>query len=280
MPEARHTEDTVTVTLLGGLIVGDRRLDQAELRPLTGHEEAWLARQRAAPSALTTSRLLAACLVGLDGAVVSDHLVRQLLVGDRDYLILALRRLTLGDRFQGVLPCPACDARMDIGFSADEIPIERRPQPVIEHTLEVGPPAEPARTIRFRLPTGGDQEAVLGLDLPAAVDDLLQRCIVDDGGATLSAADREAIAAAMDRLAPQVDLELELTCPECGHGFEAPFDLTTFFFHEMAIDGAQLLQETHALALAYHWSERDILSLARDRRRAYLSLLRDTWSRD
>jgi hypothetical protein len=279
MAQARRAENTITVPLLGGLVVKDHRLGHAELRPLSGHEEEWLSRHRGQAAALTTTELLAACLVGIGDAVVTDDLVKHLLVGDRDYLILCLRRMTLGDRFQGVLPCPACDAQMDVSFDADDVPIERRLQTEATYTLEPGRSERP-RTIRFRLPTGGDQEAVLGLEPAAAVDALLERCIVDDGGASLSLEDREAVVAAMDRLAPQLDLELDLVCPECGHGFLVPFDINAFFFDEMGITGAQLLRETHVLALAYHWSEAEILSLGRDRRRAYLGLLRETWTHE
>lgn len=40
-----------------------------------------------------------------------------------------------------------------------------------------------------------------------------------------------------------------------------------------------LLTEVHALALHYHWSERDILALPRARRRRYLALLADALAR-
>jgi hypothetical protein len=168
---------------------------------------------------------------------------------------------------------------MDVSFDADDVPIERRLQTVAAYTLELGRPEGP-RTIGFRLPTGGDQEAVLALEPAAAVDALLDRCIIDAGGAPLSLEDRQAVVAEMDRLAPQLDLELDLVCPECSHGFLVPFDISAFFFHEMGINGAQLLRETHVLALAYHWSETEILSLPRDRRRAYLGLVRETWAHE
>src|SRR5262249_46205651 len=131
------------------------------------------------------------------------------------------------------------------------------------------------RAVRFRLPTGGDQEAVLGLELASAADALLARCLLADGP-PLAPGERAAVVEAMDRLAPQIDLELDLKCPECTRAFVAPFDTTAFFLHEMRINGRQLLREVHFLAFYYHWSEADILSLRRDRRRAYLALLRDT----
>jgi hypothetical protein len=275
MPDSRTAERTVTVPLPGGLIVGEHRLAHAELRPLTGHEEDWLARHRGASTAHAVTRILEACLVGAGDGNVPGDLARRLLVGDRDFLMFALRRLTLGDRFQGVLACPLCAARMDVSFGAEDVPVEPRPQTADSYTLQLDSADGCPRTIRFRLPTGSDQEAVLDMHHEAAVAALLERCIVDDGGVPLAIAEREAVAAAMDRLAPQVDLELDLTCPECRHAFLMPFDITAFFLHEMDVNAAQLLREVHALALSYHWSEADILSLGRDRRRAYLGLLRE-----
>jgi len=168
---------------------------------------------------------------------------------------------------------------MDVAFDTAEVPIERRPQTVATHAISVGLAGESPRTIRFRLPCGGDQEAVLDLPPDAAVAALLERCIVDDGGVPLAAEEGRTVIEAMEQRAPQVEPELDLTCPECGHAFEAPFDIVMFFVGEMRLNAAQLLRETHALALAYHWSEADILGLDRDRRRAYLDLLRESLPR-
>ncbi len=260
-----------TVDLPGGLIdEAGRRLATAELRPLTGNEEDWLAANAQVPCARAVTKLLGVCLVRLDDAAVGVDLVRRLLVGDRDYLMLQLRRITLGDKISAVLPCPACSAKMDVDFAVQDVPVEPRPQTAATYTLELA-----GRTIRFRLPTGADQEAVLHQEPDLAAAALLARCVVNDGGAVLTAADRSAVVEAMDRLAPQIDLELDLTCPECGHTFVAPFDTTAFFLHEMRTHGDRLLREVHLLAFYYHWSEAEILGLGQNRRRAYLALLSD-----
>jgi hypothetical protein len=257
--------------LPGGLIDAQgRRLARVRLRPLSGAEEEWLATTATIPSAVAVTNLLAACLVHLEDMPVDADLVRRFLVGDRDFLMLQLRLLTLGDPVHAVLLCPACSAKMDVDFAVRDLPVERRPQTTATHEVDCG-----KRTLRFRLPTGGDQEAVLGMDLSKAADMLMERCLTDRGSAPLSSADRAAVADTMDRLAPQVDLDLDLACPECGHAFTAPFDMTAFFLQEMRLNGKQLLQETHLLAFHYHWSEAEILGLPRERRRAYLALLRD-----
>ncbi len=266
--------------LPGGLVVNGQTLRTAELRPLTGREEDWLAHHAGVPSALAVTHLLASCLVRVGHLEPSRELAGKLLVGDRDFLMLQLRRLTLGDGVQAVVECPACDAKADVGFNVSGVPVEPRPQTAAEYTLEAPAGEATARTVRFRLPSGADQEAVLHLSVDAAAEALLDRCLLDGGGRPLEPAERAAVIAEMERLAPKVDLELDVRCPECTHSFLLPFDTTVFFFREMRLTGRQLLREMHLLALYYHWSEAEILSLGRSRRRAYLELLSETLRRD
>ncbi len=108
------------------------------------------------------------------------------------------------------------------------------------------------------------------------MDVLFNRCVIDDGGVPLASEERVALIAEMDRRAPQVDLELDLSCPECGHSFTTPFDCTAFFFSEIRAQSRHLMREVHYLALHYHWSEAEILGLQRHRRRDYLALLNET----
>ena len=224
--------------------------------------------QRRLASSARVTRLLSSCLVSLGGEPVTTGLIRKLLVGDRDYLMLQLRRLSLGDEVNAVLNCPACSAPMDVSFRASEVPVEWRPQKALSHTMAAG-----TREIQFRLPTGGDQEDLLGKNPEEAAEELLDRCILDEGGCALSSQERAAVVDEMERVAPRVELELDMTCPECSHSFVAPFDTTAFFFDEMRANSRQLLREVHTLAFYYHWSESEILGLRRERRREYLGLL-------
>lgn len=253
-----------------------RRLGRAELRLLTGYEEEWIAGHADTANALMTTKLLSDCIVRLDEMPADETMVRRLLVGDRDFLILQLRRMTLGERFAAVLNCPACNAAMDVEFSAQDIFVEPRPQSAAIYNWQSKDPARSGRPIRFRLPNGGDQETVTELAADQAVKNLLDRCLIDDGGKPLSPDEREAVINEMNRLTPQIDLDLDLSCPECLHAFTSPFDCTAFFFSELRAQSRHLTREVHYLALHYHWSEADIMNLRRDRRRAYLALLNET----
>ena len=249
----------------GGLVLDDgRRLGRAELRPLTGREEEWLTQHAGTASAHLATKLLSACFVRLEDVPVNSDIIARLLAGDRDYLILQLRRLTLGDRFAAVFSCPACKRAMDVEFLAQDIAIEPRPQNAAVYTWASD---DAQRVVRYRLPNGADQEAVADLSTGDAVEALLARCVIDDGGTPLSVEERAAVIAEMDAHAPQIDLELELNCPECGHSFTTPFDCTSFFFSEIRAQSRHLIREVHYLALHYHWSEAEILNLQRDRRR-------------
>jgi len=269
----RHTN--YAFTLPGGFIYADQLLHTARLRPLSGCEEEWLSLHRSLPAAARVSWLLNSCLMALGDREVNEQVVRCLLVADRDYLVLELRRLSVGDRVHAVTHCRACNKKMDIDFHLNEVPVERQPQCVSAYRVELS-----ERVIRFRLPTGGDQEAILDISEDEMAEELLSRCLLDDGDKSLSAEEKRAVIAEMERCAPQLDLELDLTCPECREHFLLPFDTTAFFLDEMASKGDELLREIHALAFHYHWSETEILQLERHRRKTYLQLLNESLRQD
>jgi hypothetical protein len=203
-------------------------------------------------------------------------MARRMLVGDRDYLMLQLRRRMLGDHILAVIVCPSCGAKMDAQLDAGQIAVEgSTPADVVGQVELPGRDGTCGRTVRFRLPTGGDQEAVVGVPIDDAADEILARCLLDADALALSMEEKTAIIEAIEAQAPRLEVELDLQCPECAVPFLLPFDTTTFFLNELRISAAQLLREVHTLAFYYHWSESDILSLTRERRRSYLALLSD-----
>jgi hypothetical protein len=252
---------------------------EAELRPLTGEDEAWfLELGRSLLPAQRATLLLARCLVRL-GPVspVPAEAVRSLTVGDREALLLHLRRLTLGETIPCVLRCPdpACGEKMDLDLEVSDLLA-----PPVAGAQEWHEAVFDGRRVRFRLPTGADQEEAAGLartDLEAAVGLLLRRCI-DEPVESLPEAVAERLPDLLSELDPQAELTLELTCPVCGHRFSTVFDAGGHVAQELLSQGLRLYREIHLLAFHYHWSERDILALPGRKRRLYLDLLGEALS--
>jgi hypothetical protein len=261
-----------TVNLLGGLVLHDgHRLDQVGLRRLSGREEDWLSRHGGVSIAEAITEVLAACLTLDEAGLTTRQIAQGLLVGDRDFMMIQLRRLTLGDQIAAVYTCPACASKMDVSLDLSDVPVEFSLQTQSIYELELSGD----RCVRFRLPNGADQESVAAIPVEEAVDALLHRCVIESGDAPLNDDDRQQIADEMERIAPKVEIELDLICPECGHQFLVEFDVAAFFFTELAASQKTLLREVHHLAFHYGWSEAAILAMDRGRRRAYLSLLAD-----
>lgn len=279
-----------TCTLPGGYLDENGELHrEAVLRPLTGQEEELLTGARETSAVLIT-RILSRCVDRIGAVVpVTAAVAQHLLVADRLVLLLRLRALTFGPFVQGTLYCPwsGCGARVDVDFTVDDVPVT--PQETIDPTYTVllspesGAADDTVREVTFRLPNGGDAEVVgplLDRNAARALTMLLERCVVpDDGQAAtdlvrrLSPRARMEVEAAMQRHAPAVDLDMDVQCPECGRAFTAPLDVQDFFLGELRQSRDLLYRQVHYLAYHYHWSEREILDLPREKRQAYIEIL-------
>ncbi|MFZ5765296.1 MAG: hypothetical protein ACOY4H_06830 [Thermodesulfobacteriota bacterium] len=280
--------DLSDTLLPGGWIDHQGRVQrQARLRPVTGYAERLIAASAHLSTPARTTRLLAAAVAAIgDHDRVSEDDVRSLLVADRQQLVRTLRRVTFGPEVRAVLGCswPDCGEMMDIDFSLDLLALTEAPQTGLFHTVRLAE-ATGGLVVTFRLPNGGDQEALSDLveeDEEQAADLLLTRCLQSIADATGTALPpplqfdpptRAEIEAAMASRAPRFDLTLAARCPECDRPVTAAFDLERFFCDELHAQQDLLLHEVHYLALHYHWSEREILSMPRENRRRYLDIL-------
>lgn len=282
-------------TLPGGCFDSEGRLQrECLLRPLTGREEELLAHHfRTAPSAVLVTHLLTRCIHRIGSLdTLTPEIARRMLIADREYTLLKLRQTMFGNHLQAVLTCPACEQKMDLDFDLDQVTVESRPPASERLEFELSTAAaytDPAgmthRTVAFRLPTGDDQEYLArqsGLDETEAVTALLERCLLRLGDiapvaetviANLNTLARQEIEAQMESLAPNLEWEMELTCPECQHAFIYLFDFAAFFLAEINLRREQLYGEVHFLALHYHWPASEIFSLTRAQRRTFLDLL-------
>lgn len=243
------------------------------MRPLSAAEllSVW-ERGAGQPSAQRALALLAASC-----ADAAPEELAALSVGARDARLLTLREWTFGPRLSCVADCEGCGLRLELELAADDLRAERAAEPAEGFSL-----AASGFRIRFRLPNSGD---LLALAREAGTgrsgrQRLLERCILSasQGGEEFAAGELpadvlEAVAAEMGRADPQADVQLSLSCPDCGHGWEMPFDIVSFFWGELHAWAQRVLREVHTLASAYGWREADILSMSPWRREFYMRLV-------
>ena len=253
-----------SLVLPGGLLDDAGVLHRvAVLRALRGRDEEWL--RELSPDttqAQAVTEVLARVVVSIGPYRSTRQIIRALPIGDRDYLSMKLNQLTFGRRVELVLTCDACGKKMDADFDLDAVPVAERPQRV-EYVL----PVDDEDDVRFRLPRGADQEATTN----AAA--LLARCLVGDTNRALSDAARERLDREIERVSPQVESNVDATCPECGVTSVVRFDPCAILFRELYRRQRQLDYGVHLLSFYYHWPLREILALSTARREHFLRLL-------
>lgn len=286
----------MSVLLPGGYVdKGGEIHREIELKPLTGREEELLASSQQREGASLVTAVLSRCITGI-GTIspVSEELARNLLIADRQYLLLKLREATFGDQVRANIFCPwpECGKRVAVNFSINDIPVRESEDkgPIYTMILSpeiVGESSKDEQEVIFRLPNGADQEAISPLlveNEALALTKLLGRCVQRIGNlagmneeiiSQLSSAARLAIERQMETIAPKIDLTMDVRCYECDRDFAVPFDLQRFFFGEMRTSADLLYREVHYLAYHYHWSEREIMEMSRNRRHRYIEVLAD-----
>ena len=223
------------------------------LREMTGREEDLLASNKLSPQRKINA-LIVNCLEQI--GTITDRtqfasIVPQLPVGDRIFLLLALRRTSLGDEYPVEMECPSCDVESHYVLDLSEletIPMKDPKKRVFETTLPSG------KQVRFRIGLGSDEEAVAKVpdeEKPTAM--LLSRTELINGKTPtvfdikgLSFRDRQALREAFDEHDGGVDTDMQMTCPACGHNFEKPLDLGQqgFFFPHRVQKGSKRKSST------------------------------------
>ena len=217
-----------------------------EVQELNGdHEERLVKVRNSGDMARYVHTLLASGVVTIGGEKATDDLLDDLLVGDREYLVLAIRKATYGPEIEmGPTVCDDCGEVFDMVVMAKDI--EVRPLSS-DRKFEV--PLRKGGRATVRLPNGADQEAYLedeNLTDAERNTILLSRCVLtitDSDGEMHSVAgfpslvrdglgirDRQSILKAINERqpGPRYD-EIEHTHDECGGKTKAFVGLVHLF---------------------------------------------------
>jgi hypothetical protein len=187
----------------------------------------------------------------------------------RDAALLAIHRERFGESLRCTGRCPKCGEAVEVDLPVAELIPVSVPETglrMVHEDLE----------IQYRLPTG--------TDLLAAEDEraLAERCVITarrtaDGSevdvASLPTSALMRMGEAMAEVHPAAGLEVDVTCEACGGRWDAGLDIAAFVASLVRVDALRVVAEVHALAVAYGWTEAEVLAVPRPRRRRYLELV-------
>ena len=202
--------------------------------------------------------------------------LREICIGRRDALLLALREEIFGSILHSNAVCPGCGQMLDLEFRASDIssaPLADLPEEISLRFDEFD--------ILFRLPRAGDLlEISTFSDESRAKEVLLDRIIIEvrKNGCCASWNDLppEAVKAVEERMAladPGGTTLIDIRCPDCEQSWTEVFDIVPFLWREIDAWAKRTLREIHIIASAYGWNEDEILSLSPLRRRIYLEMV-------
>ena len=228
---------------------------------------------RAADLELDLAGVDAACDVlhaCIEGAAPAREELAELSLGDRIAALLTLARSVDERPLESTMRCGSCGVQLETLLSPDEL--------VAYHARASADGCARAKLddgseLLLRLPTVRDFES--WRERAAGVEELARDLTLDGRAlpSPLPAAWAAAIERALGDADPLVDFRLAIDCPDCGAHGRYPLDLEALALERLRRAHGELLVTVHRLASAYHWSEREILSLPAARRRIYLSMI-------
>ena len=220
--------------------------DTLEIRAMTAREEDILTSRALIKKGTVITHLIRSCLV--NKAINVDEMI----VGDRNAIMTALRVTGYGSEYTAEVDCPDCAERSKQEFKLTDLPIKR---------LESEPIAEGANLFEFNLPltkkkvhfkflTGADEtnltvmmerakkQGASGENLVTtrlkhqivAIDGIKDRTKVDTFIRNMPARDSLALRKHIDKLEPGLEMKVWMDCPHCMESSEVRLPMGASFF--------------------------------------------------
>tara|TARA_A100001011_G_scaffold143966_1_gene152097 strand:- start:3469 stop:4317 length:849 start_codon:yes stop_codon:yes gene_type:complete len=220
--------------------------DTLEIRAMTAREEDILTSKALIKKGTVITHLIKSCLI--DKSIEPDNM----LAGDRNALMVALRVTGYGTKYSVEVNCPACSERSKQDFNLGELPIKRLDiDPVADgsNLFEVELPMTKAK-LRFKFLTGQDEADIMvaserrkkqGQRADNLVTQRLRYAIASVNGITdrtkldmfvrnLPARDSLFMRNYLDKHEPGIEMKAWMDCPACLEHSEVRLPLGAAFF--------------------------------------------------
>ena len=217
-----------------------------DIKAMTAREEDILTSRALIKKGTVITKLIQSCLTD------RDIRVEDMLVGDRNALMVALRVTGYGTEYKAEVDCPSCNERSKQSFNLGELPIKR---------LEIQPVAQGINQFEFRLPvtkkrvrfkfmTGFEERDMMvaterkrksGMEADNQVTGRLENAIVSIDQVTerskisafvrsMPARDSLELRKHIEKHEPGIDMKSWMDCPHCFDQAEVRLPLGAGFF--------------------------------------------------
>ena len=220
--------------------------ETVEIRPMTAREEDILTSKALIKKGTVITELIRSCLI--DKSIDPDDMI----VGDRNAVMTALRITGYGADYTVDVECPACGERSRQEFDLSELPLKRLgtdPSSEGENTFEFTLPYT-KKAVKFRFLTGRDETQISKMQdrkkkHSFTKDNLIttryKHQIISIAGITdkvkieffiknMPAKDSRALRKFMDDNEPGVEMKSWMDCPSCMETSEVRLPLGASFF--------------------------------------------------
>jgi hypothetical protein len=229
-----------TVIFPGGFLAKDGSLIKyGEVRELNGMDEEAVSKAGSAGKALAA--MLQRGVVSIGANPVDKADLDELLSGDRDALLIGIRRVTFGDTVDFEFPCPHCNTELEVAVDlVKDVPVRELDDPINDRTFTYMSKKHGA--IVVGLPTGAAQKKLVENSEKTNSElntILLASCLKSINGEpslgastalTLGMADRDAVINEIIKRNPGPRLgEVKTTCEACGEDIPLPLSLADLF---------------------------------------------------
>ena len=225
------------------------------------------------------TQILQCCLISSNQTEPDQNSIWKLTVGKRiEYLLSISAAMGQTSSITETFRClnQKCQQQIEVELSIEALSSLQHEADDTEHlSIRVGD-----EDLLFRRPTGTDQlkwqqdplnDEKTGLE--AIIRSLLVEPALFNDNGLLIEENIQIIDEAMQKFDPLVNFRATVYCPYCETQHAYEIDLQETARRSLRLAQRHLVQDVHRLALHYHWSEEQILSLPVWRRRHYLALL-------
>ena len=217
-----------------------------DIKPMTAKEEDILTSRAYIKNGSVISKLIQSCLS--EDSIDPDDLIS----GDRNALLIALRITGYGADYELELSCPECGKTNKSSFDLTTLPIKRLVVDPVEigvNEFEVVLPVT-KKTVIVKFLTGKDEREMMiiterkkknGLNTESAITDRLNRSIISIDNIAdknkismfvknMPVRDSLALRRFLDKHEPGVDMKSHMTCTHCHEESEVDLPIGASFF--------------------------------------------------